>query len=177
MPKRLFGFADSEESKAATKDALDRRGLAEERRIGRSRDKETLGKRVLEGVSPNQSWLRRSGSHSGGRHTRRPRLRLGAPCCARTSLATNRQRRRWPNRALGGSRRRGRLAAAPLDFSSPSTPRRFTRTHQGLKDPAPPISLCCCTTRARVDGQNAQKAKIARYAGCEHNRDAVRADP
>ena len=34
-----------------------------------------------------------------------------------------------------------------------------------------------CTTRARVDGQNAQKAKIARYAGCEHNRDAVRADP
>ena len=43
--------------------------------------------------------------------------------------------------------------------------------------PAPPISLFCCTTRARVDGQNAQKAKIARYAGCEHNRDAVRADP
>ena len=29
----------------------------------------------------------------------------------------------------------------------------------------------------RGDGQNAQKAKIARYAGCEHNRDAVRADP
>ena len=25
----------------------------------------------------------------------------------------------WPNRALGGSRRRGRLAAAPLDFSEP----------------------------------------------------------
>jgi hypothetical protein len=31
--------------------------------------------------------------------------------------------------------------------------------------------------RARVDGQYAQKAKIAGNAGCEHNRDAVRADP
>jgi hypothetical protein len=30
--------------------------------------------------------------------------------------------------------------------------------------------------RARVDGQNAQKAKIARNASCEHNRDAVGAD-
>jgi len=28
-----------------------------------------------------------------------------------------------------------------------------------------------------VDGQNAQKAKIARNAGCEHNRDAATADP
>jgi hypothetical protein len=37
--------------------------------------------------------------------------------------------------------------------------------------------LLCDSWPGRVDGQNAQKAKIARYAGCEHNRDAVRADP
>ena len=29
----------------------------------------------------------------------------------------------------------------------------------------------------QVDGQNPKKAKIARYTGCEHNRDAVRTDP
>jgi hypothetical protein len=58
------------------------------------------------------------------------------------------------------------------------SPRRSTRTRQGPKGhPAPPISLFCGTTRTRVHGQNAQKAKIARYADCEHNRDAVRADP
>jgi hypothetical protein len=51
------------------------------------------------------------------------------------------------------------------------------REHQGLKAVRPNDFSVCCTTRARVDGQNAQKEKIARYAGCVHNRDAVMADP
>jgi integrase len=33
----------------------------------------------------------------------------------------------WPNRALGGSRRRGRLAVAPLDFSEPVDTTAFYR--------------------------------------------------
>jgi hypothetical protein len=57
-------------------------------------------------------------------------------------------------------------------------PTMFYKNSPGPKGrPAPPISLCCRTTRTRVHGQNAQKAKIARYADCEHNRDAVGADP
>jgi hypothetical protein len=60
----------------------------------------------------------------------------------------------------------------------PVKPTAFYKNSPGPKGhPAPPISLFCCTTRTRVHGQNAQKAKIARYADCEHNRDAVRADP
>lgn len=31
----------------------------------------------------------------------------------------------WPNRALGGSRRRGKLAVAPLDYSEPVDPGAF----------------------------------------------------
>ena len=109
-------------------------------------------------------------------HTSGPRLRLGASCCVRVchwrTTVTAAAAQPWP---LGGSRRRGRLAIPRW-----TTPRRFDKNSPRPKcHPAPPISLCCCATRglARVDGQNAQKAKIARYAGCEHNRDAVRADP
>ena len=59
----------------------------------------------------------------------------------------------------------------------PVEPTTFYKHSPGPKGrPVPPISLCCRTTRTRVHGQNAQKAKIARYADCEHNRDAVRAD-
>ena len=111
------------------------------------------------------------------RHTRRALGKAEArlAVCAHV-MATNRQRPAVAQPCpLGGSRRRGRLAIPRW-----TTPRRFDKNSPRPKcHPAPPISLFCCATRglARVDGQNAQKAKIARYAGCEHNRDAVRADP
>jgi len=40
-----------------------------------------------------------------------------------------------------------------------------------------PQQLKTAAVARLADGQNAQKAKIARNAGCEHNRDAARADP
>jgi integrase len=64
----------------------------------------------------------------------------------------------WPNRALGGLRRRGQLAVAPLDFSEPIDPTAFYKNvlHPALAAVGLPASA---PERAQDDGTECQRSK------------------
>jgi len=69
-----------------------------------------------------------------------------------------------------------RLDCALTDETAPPVHSR-RRPDPGRPQPIRRSNSKTAAVARLVDDQNAQKAKIARNTGCEHNRDAVRADP